>query len=1352
MALTTAQKTDLYRFFALAFDAAPGVTFMNQLDEAINSPMTLKQVVNEFIKKPEFTSIYFNFLTNQEFARKFVDRNVASTATTAAKDEAVTQITALLNAGHSRGDVIVDVFGALAATPFTDTKWGDTAKLLSNQVAYARYYTETLGLGGEASPNIAALRNVIKNVTATSPTDAGSIAAALNSFAGQTFNLTTGIDNLQPGPGNDTYTGTAGTWNTGDVVNGGNGTDTLNVTVSGAGPTLTAASLVSVEVLNVTASPNPVTLSLTGVTGLQQVNNLSSANGASLLVSGLGNAVNTTITGGNTSTTINYGTAVTASTATTDAATVTLAGVGVGSSFTTGGIETLTVNSTTAANNATLTASGVTKLVITGDQALTIANAATAGVGGTTIASVDASAATGAITLITGAGAGGTAATGVTVTAPTAATAGTFTITTGGNKDTVVLGAGVSVVNTGAGDDIITGGAGANTITPGTGNDTLNLGAGVDTVRLADVGATNADTINNFGTTDVIALNIGAAAVTGTNATAASANAAFGVVPTSATSPVLQNVAGTATANAVTFQAVTPNATATVGTVSGTSNVIALNGAFSDGTAAGVITALGTTATTGITTTSAGRFVLVTYSVGNIAQVWSYGGDANSDSDIQSTELSLVATLNGVSLGGLTAANFATYLTPAASATTVSNSGQTINLSLPLNTVTTAANTAGQFFSAAADTVNVGVGALPTGAASTTMGLTLVDATAGDADVFNATVLNAAWDTGTLLTQIETVNLAMLVADANGFAMTTVMPGTTALNVTGTQNLQNVSGIVSGTAFGLGADYTGTLGITPGATIAAVTLNLNGTPGTSAATSPTFTSDQTITALTVNANASTTLNLGGANGPFERATGATLQGAGNVTLFGAAADFGTAKLNASGVGYTGALTVRPSSNAAMNFADATSVTGIRTIDLRDIAAFNSQITLAAANNSAAYGSGAINVAFAPTSSSSLAALPISILGTGTSDALAVSLGANATGVTGAITAAGFETVTISSAATSGTIAIANVVMDDAAGSQTVTVTGAGNFTLGEVTADTVNTTGVTGTVTAKLVQSTAGTVFVGGNGNTTITGGTGGADQITTGTGNDNVKGGDGADQINTGAGNDTIDGEAGADVITAGDGADSILGDAGADVISGGDGADTITGGTAIDSLTGGAGADTFVLNGIVAAANRDVIIDFVSGTDKLSIQIGETTVSTAAGATAITGTSTTAAGTGGGNYTLAGNNTAATPATITTANTDLIRLTVTAAGTNSGDLSAATDGTELLKALTDATAADTYNGIVAANNDKGYIQATQGGKTYLYYYKNDADTLLAAAEIILVGVFDNGVVLTAGDITLAP
>jgi hypothetical protein len=289
----------------------------------------------------------------------------------------------------------------------------------------------------------------------------------------------------------------------------------------------------------------------------------------------------------------------------TDAATLSLKGAAVGSKFTTSGVETLTINSGTSANTlTTLTATGMTKLVITGDQALTIID--TVGNSGTTTPTTtyDASAATGAVTLTqTGSGLG-TLAAGVTVTGPTAATAGAFTVTTGGFNDTVTLGANANTVLTGAGNDTITSGGGANTITPGAGNDTVNLGAGVDTVRFAEAGPTAADTVNTFGATDVIAVSLGTAATS--TAVANATTGLLGIVQTGATTLTLPNVGGTGTGTAISFQSIAPNATATSGTVLAATNVVSLNGAYTDGTAAGVLTALGTSKDVGIATTPTG--------------------------------------------------------------------------------------------------------------------------------------------------------------------------------------------------------------------------------------------------------------------------------------------------------------------------------------------------------------------------------------------------------------------------------------------------------------------------------------------------------------------------------------------------------------------------------------------------------------------------------------------------------------------------------------------------------------------------------------------------------------------------
>ena len=77
----------------------------------------------------------------------------------------------------------------------------------------------------------------------------------------------------------------------------------------------------------------------------------------------------------------------------------------------------------------------------------------------------------------------------------------------------------------------------------------------------------------------------------------------------------------------------------------------------------------------------------------------------------------------------------------------------------------------------------------------------------------------------------------------------------------------------------------------------------------------------------------------------------------------------------------------------------------------------------------------------------------------------------------------------------------------------------------------------------------------------------------------------------------------------TSGD--DHIVGTLGGgdgnDVINGGTGNDVIIGGGGRDVMSGGAGADTFVFNSAsdsqAGAGNRDVILDFQHGVDKIGI-----------------------------------------------------------------------------------------------------------------------------------------------------
>lgn len=172
----TSLPTELYQFFITAFNAAPGVSYMDQLAEAYNYGLSVKQIVNVFTTKSQFTSVYPTTLSNQELATQLVTNIVKSSATDTVKAQAVTDIKAALDYGLTVGDVIFNVFGNLAKKSLTDASWGNTAKQFNNQITVAKYYTDTLS---QSTTDFETLKDVIQSVTATTDVSSDSVVASL---------------------------------------------------------------------------------------------------------------------------------------------------------------------------------------------------------------------------------------------------------------------------------------------------------------------------------------------------------------------------------------------------------------------------------------------------------------------------------------------------------------------------------------------------------------------------------------------------------------------------------------------------------------------------------------------------------------------------------------------------------------------------------------------------------------------------------------------------------------------------------------------------------------------------------------------------------------------------------------------------------------------------------------------------------------------------------------------------------------------------------------------------------------------------------------------------------------------
>lgn len=355
---------------------------------------------------------------------------------------------------------------------------------------------------------------------------------ASENLIAKALTFTTATESLTGSYANDTISGIvdgtlASTFMAGDSLDGLAGTDTLTLTnVAGTMTLPTDVTVKNIENLILNSGANAITADVSGWTGLESITATQTGVDANITITTESNATSVSVTGGlavaiaddgttNTLATVsldgNTGVATidsdaltTLSIANTDQnATVsaaagtralgltldTLAGGIITDATatsvtvdTTGGASTiaglstaaatsLTVNADQALIITTLTDAALTSIVITGDSDVSLTTAA-----GTNPGTVDASAATGAITFD-----------GALMTTASA-------ITGGSGNDTLTGGAVADTISGGAGDDTLTGGTGADILTGGTGTNIFAFAEGDTGIPTV----TNFDTITDW--------------------------------------------------------------------------------------------------------------------------------------------------------------------------------------------------------------------------------------------------------------------------------------------------------------------------------------------------------------------------------------------------------------------------------------------------------------------------------------------------------------------------------------------------------------------------------------------------------------------------------------------------------------------------------------------------------------------------------------------------------------------------------------------------------------------------------------------------------------------------------------
>ncbi len=507
MAITVEARTSITELVVGMFGAAPGARVLSDLVAAYEAGMTIKQMAANLANTNEFKGIFQTFLTNGEFATKVVNQLLAEASTTA-KAEAVTVLTAELNGGMSRSDAFVAAINFVNGTASTNTTYGTSAAAFDNKVEVATYYSVEKALSGSS---LQALQNVVGAVTSSATTVTTAKASVDNvQTPGSTFTLTASADAgaaFTAGAGNDTFNALATTLNTGDSLVGGAGTDTLSLSVDLTANTAVAGFILSgIERVNVAMTDGD------GATAETLTMNMVNSDASTLAVSGLGSttaedtvtfnnvAAGTTIAMANATdlnVTANFVAAATAGTANTvsvslNGAASTAAGdsdLTIGSGF-----ETINVAISGAASRVNdIVTTSATTMNISGDQNLTVRAALDA-----SLATVNASALTGNLSVVVGDRA-------AEVTNPSTVDLADLTLTGGVGNDTIDA----STATTATQELRIDGGAGNDTVTIGqvvanasatTVGDVLMGGEGADTLA-GDVDLFDGGTAGFTGTT-----------------------------------------------------------------------------------------------------------------------------------------------------------------------------------------------------------------------------------------------------------------------------------------------------------------------------------------------------------------------------------------------------------------------------------------------------------------------------------------------------------------------------------------------------------------------------------------------------------------------------------------------------------------------------------------------------------------------------------------------------------------------------------------------------------------------------------------------------------------------------------
>ena len=499
MAITAETRKSIIELAVAANNAAPGTTLLTSLITASESGSSLLDIANSLADSASFKATYPTIQTAEEFADRFLG-NLIPEASAAAKAEGVAIIVGMINAGSSRGEIILEAATYLANQDESHPEFGASAALFNNRVAVATYHTVTAEAAAPWS-----IPSSVTSDSATVATGTAAVDAALAPAPEPTPTFSLAADSASVNEGGTSYftltttnvdAGSEYSYTVSGVsaadLDGGALAGTVKVDAEGkaviavtlaADATTEGAETMSLTIAGETASVSVADSSTTPVVEPAPVATYSlAANAASVDEGGTAYFTLTTTNvdsgsqfsysiSGVSAADVSGGTLV--GTATVGADGKAIIAVTLNEDATTEGAETLTLSvagesAAVTVNDSSATPAPATSFTVTATDIVT-SNA----IAGANAVTVDAqSSGDNTVTLETDSV---TSDRGFIISGDA-----NLTVTAGSSNDTItVVSTGDTSVTTGAGNDTVTiVGNGTNTVNVGAGGDTVTLGNG----------------------------------------------------------------------------------------------------------------------------------------------------------------------------------------------------------------------------------------------------------------------------------------------------------------------------------------------------------------------------------------------------------------------------------------------------------------------------------------------------------------------------------------------------------------------------------------------------------------------------------------------------------------------------------------------------------------------------------------------------------------------------------------------------------------------------------------------------------------------------------------------------------